>query len=92
MTDLKITEEDSKEINKKLIESLENYRKTIYYMYGDAPVEVLCLPKVTETVLINNGILRVYDLFNRDLTEIKGIGDRRIADLASSLDKFLSMS
>lgn len=86
-----IAKKEMQEINKKLIDSLENYRKTLSYMYGDAPLGVLCLPKSLETVLINAGCLRVYDLFNRDLTEIKGVGSTRIRDLTTSLDKFLSM-
>ena len=77
------------EINKKLLESLDNYRKTMSYMCGDAPIEVLCLPKVIETILISNGCLRVYDLFDRDLTEIKGMGCGRIRQLTARLDEFL---
>ena len=78
-------------IHRKLIESIERYRKTISYMYGDAPLGVLCLPKIIETTLINNGCFRVYDLFDRDLTKIKGIGHSRIRDLTSRLDEFLSV-
>lgn len=78
-------------IHKRLLESIEGYRKTISYMYGDAPIGVLCLPKVIESVLISNGCLRVYDLFDRDLTEIKGIGHSRIRDLTSRLDEFLAV-
>lgn len=86
-----ILKEEILKINKKLLESLDNYRNTISFMYGDAPIEVLCLPKVIETVLINNGCLRVYDLFNRDLAEIKGIGNTRVRQLAARLDEFLAV-
>lgn len=91
MTEIKLDEKDIAEINRKLTESLENYRKTMQYMYGDAPIGVMCLPKATETALTNAGILRIYDLFNRDLVEIKGIGAARIGDLTTRLNEFLSM-
>ena len=82
-----------KEINieEELIKSLSIFRKSIMVMAGDAPISVLCLPKTIENVLTLNGCLRVYDLFNRDLTKIKGIGKVRSRYLASSLDQFLSM-
>lgn len=80
------------DIKKKLLSSLESYNKTILYLSCDAPIGVLCLPKAIETILLNNGILRVYDIFNVDLAEIKGLGDSRLRDLTTSLDKFLAMS
>lgn len=86
-----ILKKEIHEIHKKLLESLDNYRKTMSYMYGDAPIQVLCLDKVVETILINEGCLRVYDLFDRDLTEIKGIGHSRVRNLAARLDEFLSV-
>ncbi len=91
MDNEEILKNEIHEIHKKLLESLENYRKTMSYMYGDAPIGVLCLDKVVETTLINNGCLRVYDLFDRDLAEIKGIGHSRIRNLAARLDEFLSV-
>jgi hypothetical protein len=92
MSDLKLKKSDIKKINKKLLESLQNYRKMVHYMTGDMPIGVLCLQKQTEKVLIDNGILRVYELFDRDFTKIKGIGKVRIRDLTTCLDKFLAMS
>ncbi len=80
------------DIRKKLLSSLQSYNKTILYLSCDAPIGVLCLPKALETILVKNGILRVYDIFNVDLAEIKGLGDTRLRDLTTSLDKFLSMS
>ena len=92
MDEKSLNQSDIEKINKKLIESLENYKKTLSYMAGDAPIQVLCLPKVIETVLINNGILRIYDLFNCDFTKIKGLGEARIKRLTSSLGEFISVS
>lgn len=91
MKEVKIKETDIKKINKKLLESLQNYRKVMSYMIGDMPIGVLCLPKPIEKALLNNGLLRVYDLFDRDLTKIKGIGKVRVRDLTASLDQFISM-
>lgn len=87
-----IMKKEMVEIKKRLLESLENYRVSMSYLCGDAPMGVLCLPKTIETVLANQGFFRVYDLFNRDLTEIKGLGVARISHLTASLDKFVSMS
>ena len=80
-----------KHINMQLVKSLEAYRQTMSYMCADAPLGVLCLPKVIETILKSNGIARVYDLFGLDFTKIKGIGDRRRRDLTSRLNEFLAM-
>jgi len=78
-------------IRKELSESLEKYRTTMLFMMGDAPLGVLCLDKAVETCLINHGCLRVYDIFNMDFTEVKGLGVTRIRDLTSRLDQFFSM-
>ena len=88
----KLRKEDINKINAMLVESLEAYRSTISYMACDAPISVLCLPKVIENALLNHGCLRIYDLFNRDFTEVKGIGKTRIRELTSRLDQFLLMS
>ena len=91
MVEVKLKKSQIKKINKKLLDSLQNYRKTMSLMVGDVPIGVLCLPKATEKVLLNSGFLRVYDLFDCDLTKIKGIGKVRVRDLAASVDQFLSM-
>lgn len=73
-------------------EDLVHYRKTIAYMSANVPIQVLCLPKVVENALINDGCLRVYDLINRDLRKIKGLGKSRIDFLTSRLDEFFTIS
>ncbi len=80
------------QIKKKLLESVENYQKTISLLASDAPIGVLCLPKTIENILIRADCVRVYDIINRNLTEIEGLTESRIAHLTSSLNKFLSMS
>ena len=91
MIENKFTEEGIKEINKRLIQSLDNYRKTISFMSADAPIETLCLPKTIQTILQRNGFLRIYDIMDCDFTEIKGLGEVRIRDLTTRLNEFLSI-
>jgi hypothetical protein len=91
MVDVKLNKCIQKKINKKFFESLENYRKIIHYMGCDMPIGVLCLPARIEKVLVKNGIARVYDLFSRDLTKIKGLGIVGIRNLTSRLDEFIAM-
>lgn len=74
-----------------LVESLGNYRQLMSYMTADAPISILGLGKTIETTLGNAGCFRVYDLLNRDLAKIKGIGIKRVGLLTSSLNQFLSM-
>mgnify|MGYP001602327737 CR=1 FL=1 len=78
-------------IKEKVLINLDNYQKVMTLMLGDAPIGVLCLPKVIENALSSDGCVRVYDIFNRDLTKIKGLGTKRIGELTSRLDEFLSM-
>ncbi len=91
MSELRLTEDAAREINKKYIESLQNYKKMMSYMVADVPIQTLCLPKTIEKILLNNGFLRVYELLGIDFTEIKGIGITRARDLASRLEQFISM-
>ncbi len=78
-------------IRKEILQRFKDYQRVIQYMAGDAPLGVLCLPKAVETILGDNGFLRVYDLFDRDFTEIKGLGAVRCRDLTTRLHEFLSM-
>lgn len=82
---------EMQKLKKELFNKFEEYKKTINYMAADAPIEILCLPKKIESILLDQGFLRVYDLFNIDLIKIKGIGKTRIRDLTSCLDQFFSM-
>ncbi len=87
-----ISQKELLDIKIKLLKSLQNYRKTMSYMVGDAPISVLCLSRNTEKVLLNNGLLRIYDLFDLDLTKIEGLNETGIRNLTSGLDQFLAMS
>lgn len=80
---------DSDENFKK---DLAHYRRTICYMEGNVPIQVLCLPNAIEKILIKSGCIRVYDLLNRDLAKIKGLGKGRLPILTASLDEFFTVS
>lgn len=84
-------DDNLKRIREQVVNKFIEYRKTIDYLAADAPIATLCLPTVIENALLAHGCLRIYDLFDCDFTEVKGLGVRRIGDLTSSLDKFFSM-
>lgn len=91
MNEVKLTGTDATEINKKLLQSLENYNKMLVHSMTDIPLGCLCLDHKTEEILLKNGFRRVFDLIDVDLTEIKGLGKIRIGKITTSLDKFLTM-
>ncbi len=78
-------------VKEEVFKKLQEYKKTIAFMSADAPISILCLPSVIEKALINHGLLRVYDLFEFDFTEVEGLSSARIQRLTSSLDQFFSM-
>ena len=82
---------DMARLRQELNDKFYSYRTTMKYLAADAPIEVLCLPKLTEKALLDQGFLRIYDLFDVDLIKIKGIGVTRVRHLTSSLDQFFSM-
>lgn len=90
MSDIKDSEK--LDYKKNLEEDLYHYRTILQFMEANVPIEVLCLPKPIENILIRDGCNRVYDLISRDLTKIKGIGDIRLDLLTSRLDQFFSVS
>ena len=86
-----MSEELNKKINDELKFSFERYRKSLVYLQADIPIQALCLPKEIENILLRSGCLRIFDVFDRDLSEIKGLGDRRLTLLTSRLDEFLAV-
>jgi len=80
-----------KKLKEEVLKKLNEYRHHMTFMATDAPLAVLCLPKVIENALLDYGCLRIYDLLDVDFTEIKGLGVTRIRHLTASLDKFVSM-
>jgi hypothetical protein len=83
---------DANEEKENLKKDFFHYRQTLAYMGANVPLQVLCLPKEIENALLSNGCLRVYDLIDRDLRKIKGIGDRRLELLTTRLDEFFTVS
>lgn len=78
-------------LKEELRKKFNDYQTTMKFMLADAPIEILCLNTAIEKILLDQGFLRIYDLFNVDLVKIKGLGAVRIRNLTSSLDKFFSM-
>lgn len=78
-------------LREELLQKFKDYKTTLNYMAADAPIGILCLPKPIENVLIDNGILRIYDVFDVDFTKIKGLGVVRVRHLTACLDQFFSM-
>lgn len=78
-------------LKQELIKSFTDYRSVIKMLVGDAPISVLCLNKKIEKSLSAAGFFRVYDIFDLDFTEIKGLTDVDITHLTSRLDEFVSM-
>ena len=78
-------------LREELKKRFDDYQTTMKFMLADAPIEVLCLPQNIEKILLDHGFLRIYDLFDVDLTKIKGLGVTRIRHLTTSLNKFFSM-
>lgn len=66
----------------------ERYEKVMKFLECDVPIQALCLPKQIEKHLLSAGCLRVFDMIDRDLTKIKGIGKVRGAFLRSRLNEF----
>ena len=83
--------EKVKDPDKSFAEDLQHYRRTLYFMEANVPIQVLCLPKTTEDALLRAGCLRVYDLINRDLGKIKGVGKARLGHLTARLDEFFTV-
>ena len=82
---------DMAKLKEELKQKFQDYQKTMKYMLADAPIAILCLPISLEKILVDQGFLRVYDLFNADFVKIKGIGVVRVKQLTACLDKFFSM-
>lgn len=80
-----------KKVKEEVLKKFQEYQKSLAYMASDAPISVLCLPKSIESILISHGRLRIYDLLDCDLTEIKGLSRVRISQITSRLNEFVTM-
>lgn len=78
-------------IKEEVIKKFAEYEQSVKYMAADAPISILCLQKAVENKLIENNILRVYDLFNMDLAKIEWLSSSALRHLTTSLNQFLTM-
>lgn len=69
-----LNKNDVKKIKKEILRTVKTYANALRVMACDMPIETLCLPKELNNILIKANILRVYDILDIDLAEIKGIG------------------
>jgi len=78
-------------LKEELAKSYSQYRKNIEYMSCDISIGALCLPKLIEKKLSDNGILRVYDLIGLDFAKIEFLGTIEIGNLTTGFNKFVAM-
>lgn len=78
-------------LKRDLSKRYSEYKSIMRNLAGDAPIQVLCLDKKTEGILLKNGHHRIHNLFDLDFTKIKGLGVIRTRNLAACLDQFLSV-
>lgn len=78
-------------LKEELRRSFSQYQQIMRFMATDAPIAILCLPSTVEKLLVNHGCLRVYDVFNLDLAEIKGLSASNLRDLTARINQFFSM-
>lgn len=86
-----IMQRELAKINKDFIESLQNYQNYMKRCETDIPIEALCLPNDILKILRRNRLHRVCDIFDLDLTKIKGLGRIRISYINSRLQEFFPM-
>jgi hypothetical protein len=80
-----------REIREKTLQGLKEYEKVISLMACDAPLSVLCIPKIVEKTLNENGIHRVYELLHTDFIKIEALSVIQARDLTARLDQFITM-
>lgn len=79
------------ELEAERVKQVVHYRNVMNYLGANVPIQVMCLPKDLENVLLGQGFLRVYDLIGHDLAEIKGVGPARRDILESRLSEFFAV-
>lgn len=78
-------------IKHNFLKQVSDYKNYLHNASLDVPIEVLCLPKSINKILLRNGLSRVKDIPAFDLTEIKGLGEKSITLIRFRIDEFLSM-
>ena len=83
---------DVKKIGKEVLKTVKTYANVLKIMACDMPIESLCLPKELNSILIKAGYLRVYDILDINLTEIKGVGVVRANMISARLQELCLIS
>lgn len=91
MNEIRLSSEDAKTINKKLLKCLDEYKKIIFKMSYDLPIEILNIKCKTKKLLRNKKIARVYEILDLNLTEIEWLDDVTRRDLTSALNQLFPM-
>ena len=78
-------------IKHNFLKQVNDYRNYLHDVSLDIPIEVLCLPKSINKILLRNGLSRVKNVAAFDLTKVKGLGDKRIDLIRFRIDEFLAM-
>lgn len=73
-----------------LRDDLSWYRAALSFEVGDVPIETLCLPAATNTILRREGYSRVRDLLGVKLSSIDGIGRNRCELIRRALQRFFA--
>lgn len=84
-------DQESERIRKEIAQLILDYPSKLNRMVTDAPIEVLCLPKVIEKLLTSNGCYRVYHVIDLDFAKIEWLNNRHARILATRLDQFISV-
>lgn len=96
MNQVNDSDSNKQEIESRLKDELKknllHYRNVVNYLSANVPIQVLCLPKKIEKILLREGYIRVYDLIGLDFTKIKGIGEASASIIESRFDDFFVVS
>ena len=84
-------EEELKKFKRYAVDLLKFYGKKMKMMSCDVPIEVLNLSDNLTRKLKSNGVERIYDFFNGNFAEIKGLKPRDVTIIQDSIQFFLSL-
>lgn len=84
-----LNEDVNKQLKDELVKNVAHYRNVMHYMGLDVPIQVLCLPKRVENILLRGGYLRLYDII--EAPRIKGIGKDTLAEVRSRIHELFTV-
>lgn len=77
--------------HREFSENISYYKKSLKFLHCDAPISVLCCSQKLESLLKKNNILRVYDLLDKNFTEIEWLDEFSRRNLTAAFDEFISV-